>query len=109
MFLLPPLPLFDERSTCSEIISTLKDLSATGLNDYVNHMDFDYDERYAGEGLFGKTKYKNMWYFNNFHEAAKSFIDDLSWAIGHMSSDIEESAVNTVNCALGEFEKRARF
>lgn len=68
-------------------------------------MDFDYDETYAGEGLFGKTKYKNMWYFNNFQEAAQSFINDLSWAIGHMSSDIEDRVVQNINYALSKFEK----
>lgn len=107
-FVIEALKGFDERSTGSGIISAMKDISYTGLNDYVDCMDFDYDETYAGEGLFGKTKYKNMWYFNNFHEAAKSFIDDLSWAIGHMSSDIEEGAVDNVNYALGEFEKKAK-
>ena len=99
---------FDERSTSSGIISALKDLSSTSLSDYVSYMDFDYDETYAGEGLFGKTKYKDMWYFYNFHEAAKSFIDDLTWAIGHMSSDIEDGAVDNVNYALSEFEKKTK-
>lgn len=107
-FVIEALKVFDERSTGSGIISAMKDISYTGLNDYVDRMDFDYDETYAGEGLFGKTKYKNMWYFNNFHEAAKSFINDLSWAIGHMSSDIEEGAVDNVNYALDEFEKKAK-
>lgn len=99
---------FDERSTSSGIISSLKDLSSTSLSDYVSDMDFDYDETYAGEGLFGKTKYKNMWYFNNFREAAKSFIDDLVWAIGHTSSDIEDGAVSSVNYALDTFEKKVK-
>lgn len=96
---------FDERSTSSGIISALKDLGGTSLSDYVEYMDFDYDETYAGEGLFGKTKYKNMWYFNNFQEAAQSFINDLSWAIGHMSSDIEDRVVQNINYALSKFEK----
>lgn len=95
---------FDERSTSSGIISALKDLGGTSLSDYVEYMDFDYDETYAGEGLFGKTKYKNMWYFNNFQEAAQSFINDLSWAIGHMSSDIEDRVVQNINYALSKFE-----
>lgn len=103
-FVIEALKVFDERSTGSGIISAMKDISYTGLNDYVDRMDFDYDETYAGEGLFGKTKYKNMWYFNNFHEAAKSFINDLSWAIGHMSSDIEDRVVQNINYALSKFE-----
>lgn len=99
---------FDEQSTSSGIISALKDLSNTGLNDYMLYIDFDYDEIYDGEGLFGKTKYKNMWYFYNFYEASKRFIDDLYWAIGYMSSDIEYVAIENINYVLGEFEKKAK-
>lgn len=99
---------FDERSTSSGIITALKDLSNTSLSDYVSYMDFDYDEEYAGEGLLGKTKYKNMWYFSGFNSAAKSFMDDLTWAIGYMSSDIEEAAVEQVNFAFKTFEEELK-
>lgn len=91
------LSKFDERSTSSGIISALKDLSHTSLNNYVDYMDFDYNEVYAGEGLLGKTKYKNMYYFSDFNRAAESFVDDLTWSIGYMSSDIEEGAVENIN------------
>ena len=57
---------FDERSTSSGIMSAMKDISHTGLNDYVNRMDFDYDEKYVGEGLFGKAKYKNKRFYFYF-------------------------------------------
>lgn len=102
------LSMFDERSTSSGIISAMKDISHTGLNDYVNSMDFDYDEKYVGEGLFGKAKYKNVWYYSEFHEAAKDFINDLTWAIGHMSDEIEEGVVIDVNHALKTFEKKVK-
>ena len=99
---------FDERSTSSEIMSSLKDLSHTGLNDYVSYMDFDYDEKYVGEGLFGKAKYKDMWYFSGFHSAAESFIDDLIWAIGYRSSDITDGAVVNINSAFKSFEEELK-
>lgn len=99
---------FDGRSTGSGIIDALKNLSHTSLNDYVSDMDFDYDETYVGEGLFGKSKYKDMWYFSGFNSAARSFIDDLVWAIGYMSSDIEDEAVRIANCALEIFEKQVK-
>ena len=99
---------FDERSTSSGIIAAMKDTISTGLNDYVNYMEFDYDEKYVGEGLFGKAKYKNMWYFSDFREAAKDFINDLTWAIGYMSSDIAEGAASDINHALDEFEKKVK-
>lgn len=95
---------FDDYSTTSEIISALKDVSSSGIDGYIADMDFDYDEVYAGEGLFGNSKFKNMWYFSNFSEAAKSFIDDLTWAIDFRSDEIEELAVSKVNWALKEFE-----
>ena len=102
------LTMFDHRSTSSGIVSALKDISHTGINDYVNGMDFDYDERYIGEGLFGKPKYKNVWHFSGFYDAAKDFINDLTWAIGHMSSDIEDGVVIDVNHALKTFEKKVK-
>lgn len=99
---------FDERSTNSGIISSLKEIPHTGLNDYVSDMDFDYDEQYVGEGLFGKAKYKDMWYFSGFYSAAKSFIDDLTWAIDYMSGDIADGAVDIINSALKSFEGELR-
>lgn len=99
---------FDERSTSSGIISALKDLSHTSIDDYVSDMDFDYDEVYAGEGMFGRTKYKNEWYFTDFRRAAESFIDDLKWAIGYQASDIQEEATNLVDQALKSFENKLK-
>lgn len=99
------LSRFDERSTSSGIISSLKDLNYTSLNDYVSYMDFDSSEEYAGEGLFGKTRFKTVWYFTGFRDAAKSYIDDLTWAIQHMSSDIEEGAVENINSIMESLEK----
>lgn len=99
---------FDERSTSSGIISALKDLSHTSLSDYVSYMDFDYNEVYAGEGLFGRTKYKNEWYFSDFRGAAKTFIDDLTWAVGYQASDIQEEATKLVDNALKTFEKKLK-
>lgn len=102
------LKMFDERSTSSGIVSALNDISDTGLNDYVDRMDFDYDEQYIGEGLFGRSKYKDVWYFSGFYNAAKDFINDLTWAIDHMSTDIEEEVIIDINNALDNFEKKAK-
>lgn len=100
---------FDERSTSSGIISDLKGRGEyTSLSWYVDRFDYDYDETYVGEGLFGKPKYKNMWYFSGFNEEAKEFIDDLKGSIDFMSGDIEDRAVENVNYALGEFEKKVK-
>lgn len=104
-----PLKNFDERSTSSGIIADLNDRGEyTSLSWYVDRLDFDYDEIYAGEGIFGGTKYKKMWYFSGFNESAKEFIDDLKGAISSMSSDIVEGSVDIVNSSLGEFEKRVK-
>ena len=104
-----PLKDFDEKSTSSGIITDLKDRGEyTNLSWYVDRLDFDYDETYVGEGLFGKSKYKDMWYFSGFYEEAKEFIDDLKGSIDSMSGDIEDGAVNNVNYALETFEKKAK-
>lgn len=99
---------FDARSTSSGIINALKDISHNGIDAYVSEIDFDYEELYAGEGRFGKTKYKKKWYFSGFGEAVDSFMGDLRWAIGYMSSDIEEEAVAIINSLLETFEQNLK-
>lgn len=100
---------FDERSTSSGIISDLKDRGEyTSLSWYVDRMDYDYDEQYVGEGLFGKSKYKNMYYFSGFREEAKEFVDDLMGSIDSMSGDIEEGAVDLINSVFKTFEEELK-
>ena len=100
---------FEENSTSSGIITDLKDMGKyTSLDWYVDRMDFDYDEMYDGEGLFGRTKYKKKWYFKDFDVAAKEFIDDLKGAMGNVSEDIEKRAVMFVNAAFESYEKKAK-
>lgn len=103
------LKTFDERSISSGIISDLRDRGEyTSLSWYVDRLNFDYDETYVGEGLFGKSRYKDMWYFSGFYEEAKEFIDDLKGSIDSMSRDIENGAVSSVNYALETFEKKVK-
>lgn len=99
---------FDVRSTSSGIITSLKDISNNSMDAYLSEIDFDYEEIYAGEGRFGKTKYKKKWYFSGFTNAVDSFMGDLRWAIGYMSSDIEEEAVRIINSALEIFEQKLK-
>lgn len=100
---------FDSRSTSSGIIAEFKSRGEyTNIDWYVDRMDFDYDEVYAGEGLFGRTKYKDRWYFSGFYDAEKEFVDDLKHSINMVSDDIEDGAVMMVNSALEEFEKRVK-
>lgn len=97
---------FDGRSTSSGIISDLQDRGEyTSLNWYVDRMDFDYDEIYEGEGLFGKSKYKKKWYFSGFYSSANEFIEDMKSSFDSMSNDISEGAADLVNSALRDFEK----
>lgn len=100
---------FDDKSTCSGIIAELKSLGKySKLDWYIDEMDFDYDEEYDGEGLFGKTKYKKKYYFSGFNSAARDFIKDLTDAISYRSSDITDVAVTDVNYALESFEKKVK-
>lgn len=100
---------FDERSTCSGIIDDFKSRGEyTSLNWYVDRMDYDYDEQYVGEGLFGKSKYKKMYYFYGFNDEAREFVDDLMGSIDSMSSDIAEGAADLINFAFKEFEEELK-
>ena len=103
------LEAFDERSTQSGIISAFKSRGEyTSLNWYVDRMDFGYDEVYAGEGLFGNSRYKKLWYFSGFTSAVKEYIDDLKSSIDYVSDEISEEAASSVNYALDEFEKKVK-
>lgn len=104
-----PIKNFDNRSTNSGIIADLRSEGEyTSINWYVDRMDFDYDEIYAGEGMFGKMKFKNMWGFSGFYSAASEFVDDLKSSINSMSGEIEDGAVDAVNSALTSFEDKVK-
>lgn len=100
---------YDECSTSSEIIEEFKSRGEyTSLNWYVNQMDFDYDEMYAGEGMFGRSKFKNMWHFSGFSKAAEEYVNDLKSAIEAKSGDITDHACDLVNCVLGSYENKVK-
>lgn len=107
-WMIGPIKCFDERSTNSGIISELKSSSYTSLDYYVSQMDFDYEEQYEGEGLFGQSKYKRKWYFSGFENSAEEYVKDLKDAIGYQSDEIEDGAVRCVNSALEDFEKKIK-
>lgn len=102
------LKTFDDESTKSGIIDAMNDVSHTSLSDYVSDMDTDYEEEYAGKGMFGDSKYKKVWCFNDFDRAAKSFIDDLKWAAGYMSSEITDQAERFVDATLKAFQEKIK-
>jgi ferredoxin len=97
------LSTFDDLSTACGIITEVKDIQS--FDSYIYNFDFEYTEEYAGEGLFGNPKYKKKYYFKGFYDAAKEFIDNIIWAVGLKSDEIEDIAVNEVNYVLEAFEK----
>lgn len=100
---------FDDYSTGSGIIADFKSRGEyTSLRWYVDRMDFDYDEVYVGEGMFGRAKYKNQWHFSGFEAAAKEFVNDLKSSMDSVSDDITDRACDVVNCALGSFERKVK-
>lgn len=100
---------FDDYSTGSGIMEEFKSQGEyTSLRWYVDRMDFDYDEVYAGEGMFGRSKYKNEWHFSGFDAAAKEFVDDLKSAVDSKSDDITYNACSVVNCALVSYERKVK-
>lgn len=100
---------FEERSTSSGIIDELKSRGEyTSLNWYIDMMEFDYDEMYEGEGLFGRMIYKNKWYFQGFYNAVEEFAKDLKDAVNYKKDDITADAVSLVNLALEYYEQRVK-
>lgn len=102
------LTWFDDRSMNSGIISELRSSGDyTSIDWYIDHnIDIDYSEEYAGEGMFGKSKYKNKYYFTGFSSAARDYINDLKDAIISQSGEIVENILDSVNYALEHFEKQ---
>lgn len=99
---------FDGRSTSSGIMSEFRSGAYSGLNDYVNYLDFDYDETYLGESSWGGSKYKQDWWFSGFGEQAREYIKDLKFAIDMKSDDIEEHVASDVNTTLRWFEHEVK-
>ncbi len=96
---------FDDRSDKSGIFTYLKSLPHSSFNDYVEYILYDYDKRYVGEGLFGKSKYIKMWYFYGLNDRINEFIQHLTWAFNYRADEIEEAATNFINSALKSFEE----
>lgn len=100
---------FDELSTDSGIISEFKSRGEyTSLSWYIDRMDFDWDEEYVGEGMFGRSKYKKKYHYSGFEEAAEEYFKDLMDAVNSRSDHISKCAANTVNSALIDFEGKVK-
>lgn len=102
------LMCFENRSENSGIISQLKELNSHSLDNYANDISIDSDKLYVGEGMFGKSKFKEKYYFHNFRDAAQHYIDNLTWAIEIQASEIMDGAIDLVNYTLEFFEKRVK-
>lgn len=61
------------------ILAELSD-SVYSLSSYVDYCDIDSDEVYAGEGMFGISKYVTKYCFSNTSEAFREMEKDLRWA-----------------------------
>lgn len=98
---------FEEESTRSNIITTVKEVNS-GLDGYIYSMEFDDMEFYIGEGLFGIPINKRKWCFRKFYAAAEEFINDLKWAIDNQSYDIAERVADQINVAMENFEEEIK-
>lgn len=102
-----PVRFFDNRSTSSGIMTQMRSDQYTSLNYYVDSMDYDYIEEYAGEGLFG-SKTKEKWYYSGFSSAASEFIKDLMDAMRYADPGIEGSGERVVNDTIGIYEYKVK-
>lgn len=98
---------YDYYSDSSGIMEDFKSSSYTQLSEYIDMMDFDYNERYEGSGLFGDKHSKN-WYFTGFNKQVEEFVSDLKSSVDCMSYEISERAANITNEVLGLFEDRVQ-
>lgn len=102
-----PVRFFDLRSTSSGIMTEMRSDQYTSLSYYVDQMDYDYNEEYLGEGLFG-SKTKEKWYFSGFSTEAEEFVKDLKSAMKLADPGIEGSGVSVVNAAIDMYEDKVK-
>lgn len=102
------LKIFDEKSKSYGIGIIAKLKEGYSCNEYVDFMRFDDMENYVGESFFGKSKYKTVWNFSNFNQAAERFNRDMKHAIKYKFPDIEEETANTINYMFGKYEKELK-
>lgn len=76
------------------------------LSSYVDYCDIDDLEEYAGEGMFGRTKYVTKYCFKNTSEAFKEMKKDLEDAC--KSSFNERIAEQAYSCVKGIVEEYSR-
>ncbi len=97
---------FEAKSTQSGIMAELNKLSGTSLSSYADGLDTDDMEEYAGEGLFGGSKYKTKWCYSGIRSACEDYIKDLKWAMDFV--DIDEGALEIVQSIVEEYVKEAK-
>lgn len=88
--------------------SILAELSGSlySLSSYVDYCDFDDQEIYAGEGMFGRSKYKKRWCFRNTSKAFKEMEKDLE---GECKSSFNEKIAEQVySCIKGIIEEYSK-
>lgn len=79
----------DILSFADSILAELSD-SVYSLSSYVDYCDIDSDEVYAGEGMFGRTKYVTKYCFNHTSEALREMKKDLE---GECRASFDEKIV----------------
>lgn len=100
---------FERRSNNLGIMTEFKDLKYHQLSDYMDmYTELESYERYDGEGLFGRTKYKTVWTINGFYDATVEFVNDLNFAVRMRADVIQEQAIADINRVLHRFEQAVR-
>lgn len=87
------------------ILAELSD-SCYSLSSYVDYCDIDDQEEYAGEGMFGRTKYVTKYCFRNTSEAFKEMKKDLEEACKYSFNErIAEQAYGCVREIVKQYSK----
>lgn len=102
------LEKFEENVDDSAIMDAFKGILYNSLDDYISGMDFECDEIYDGDGLFGNPRYKKKWYFSGFYDACSEFIENIKWSINYNSYEIAEHAERSIESAFDQFEEKMK-
>ena len=91
-----------------EMVSWIKDEFSYPSYDYEFKWDTDYMEVMAGESLFGKTKYKDMYCYRNLRNAFMELSKDLINACGYASSSIENKTLESVTWLVNKYNEEVQ-
>lgn len=96
---------FDERR-CDDVMSEFNSSNYTSRSEYLDYMDTDDMEVYAGTSFFGNDKYEDRYCYKDVSKACEEYMSDLKTAINYVDYDGE--IFDRIEGAIEDYKKRVQ-